>query len=100
MTREREVHVLRGWLMLPVTIAVFAVACWLFWTTVRGIVDTNAPPTLTDWYWILAGLVLAGAGVFICFGYFTLQPNESRVLILLRPIAAPFGPVVGTGPIR
>ena len=64
MTREREVHVLRGWLMLPVTIAIFGVACWLLWTTVRGIAATNAPPALRDWYWILAGLVTCRSGGF------------------------------------
>jgi hypothetical protein len=31
---------------------------------------------------IWGGLLMIGLGVFACFGFFTLQPNEARVLIL------------------
>jgi regulator of protease activity HflC (stomatin/prohibitin superfamily) len=82
MTHEREVHVLGGWMMLLVTIAIFAGALGLFiWFgfSVHHTANTNEVPN----FWVLiGGFLVAGLGVFTCFGYFTLQPNEARVLIL------------------
>jgi len=75
-------HVLNGWMMLPVSIAIFAGALGLliwFFFTARDAVGTNGLP---NFWLLLGGLLVAGLGVFTCFGYFTLQPNEGRVLIL------------------
>ena len=82
MTCEREVHVLKGWLALLATIAIFAAgAGLLIWFVFQAIdaADMNRLPN----FWILVGGILTiGLGIFTCFGYFTLQPNEARVLIL------------------
>ncbi|MCH5376699.1 MAG: SPFH domain-containing protein [Planctomycetes bacterium] len=69
-------------MMLPVTIAIFAGALGLlYWfaLTVKTAAGMNGLPN----FWLLAGgLLVAGLAIFTCFGYFTLQPNEARVLIL------------------
>ncbi|MCU0962488.1 MAG: SPFH domain-containing protein [Pirellulaceae bacterium] len=82
MTREREIHVPNGWLMLPVVLAVFAVGIGLevwFGFTAKWAADTGGLPN----FWLLGGGILViGLGVFLCNGFFTLQPNEGRVLIL------------------
>lgn len=82
MTREREVHVAKGWVMLPVVIAVFAIGVGLevwFGFSVRQAVASRGLPN----FWLLgSGLLVLGCGLFLCFGFFTLQPNEGRVLIL------------------
>jgi regulator of protease activity HflC (stomatin/prohibitin superfamily) len=31
---------------------------------------------------VLGSMLMVGLGIFLCFGFFTLQPNEARVLIL------------------
>ena len=82
MSREREVHVPNGWLMLPVVIAVFAIGIWLevwFGFSVQRAVEAKALPN----FWILGGgLLVLALGVLMCCGFFTLQPNEGRVLVL------------------
>ena len=44
----------------------------------RGRVIARGCGALRIW----AALFMIGFGVFACFGFFTLQPNEARVLIL------------------
>ena len=66
MSHEKQVRVLNGWAMLPVVMADFLIA-----VATLGI--TQVP---------LLFILLMGVGVFLCFGFFTLQPNEGRVLIL------------------
>ena len=82
MSREREVHVPNGWSMLPVVIAVFAIGIWLevwFGFSVQRAVEAKVLPN----FWILGGGILVlTLGVFMCCGFFTLQPNEGRVLVL------------------
>jgi regulator of protease activity HflC (stomatin/prohibitin superfamily) len=82
MTREREVHVPNGWLALPVVIALFAVGIWLevwFGFTAKRADEMGGLPN----FWLGGGgLFVIGLGIFFCFGFFTLQPNEGRVLVL------------------
>jgi regulator of protease activity HflC (stomatin/prohibitin superfamily) len=68
--------------MLPVVIGVFAIGIWLeVWfgiSAYRASQEQDLPN-----FWVLGGGVLVLAlGVFLCSGFFTLQPNEGRVLIL------------------
>ena len=82
MNRERQLAVLNGWLALPVTIAIFASAIGLLWAFITSCVEAERVGSLPN-FWLLVGCVLVfGLGLFTCFGYFTLQPNEARVLIL------------------
>ena len=70
--QERPLTVAPGGLMLAVVLALLAASGWLFVTGAR--MDSVKPV-------ILGGIVLVLAVVFMC-GFFTLQPNESRVLLL------------------
>lgn len=82
MTHERQVQAVNGWLMLLVTMAVFgagiALEVWFGFSAVRAARAEELPN-----FWILgSGVLVIGLGVFLCFGFFTLEPNEGRVLIL------------------
>jgi regulator of protease activity HflC (stomatin/prohibitin superfamily) len=80
--KEYEKQVLSGWLVLPVTIAV-----WLLLPTIvyYGAIRGHS----VTFYVVLAAVLDVLASLFLTFGFFTLQPNEARVLIL-------FGKYVGT----
>ena len=82
MNVEREMRVRDGWAMLPVTILIFAAGIGLFVWFIISAVEAERGGGIPN-FWLLGGSVLViGLGVFTCFGYFTLQPNEGRVLIL------------------
>jgi regulator of protease activity HflC (stomatin/prohibitin superfamily) len=82
MSRERTVTVLSGWLLLPATIALFAGAAALIVLAIlQG--GENAQGEEQPVLWMLvAGIVLGAIGGLTAPGFFTLQPNEARVLIL------------------
>ncbi len=89
MNKEKQIRVLQGWAVLPATIAIFVGAVALGWLFVSSCIVAERANTFPN-FWLLVGCVLAcGLGVFSCFGYFTLQPNQARLLIL-------FGAYVGT----
>ena len=70
MTSEREARALSGWIMLPLTIALYAAVVALIIAKVIAGWDIAI---------IVALVLLAGLSTR---GYFTLQPNEARLLIL------------------
>jgi regulator of protease activity HflC (stomatin/prohibitin superfamily) len=72
VTAEREARALSGWTMLPVTIALYAAAVGL----IIARVSTSGHGLLAP---AVFALLLAGLS---SRGFFTLQPNEARVLIL------------------
>jgi regulator of protease activity HflC (stomatin/prohibitin superfamily) len=79
MSTERVVTVLRGALMLPVAVAVgvaSVVAMVLAFTTPTG--EDYQP----IWWLLVVGVVLLIVFIVLLPGFFTLQPNESRVLVL------------------
>jgi len=77
--QERERTVLSGWLMLPLVILlVLAMPGAL----IKGILAESIP-------WIVAAVLLVPFDFLMIWGFFTLQPNEARVLVL-------FGRYVGT----
>ncbi len=47
---------------------------WFIYTAA----ELNAPNP----YVLVGSVLIAGLAVFVCYGFFTLQPNEARVLIL------------------
>ena len=81
-TQERERKVMSGWGMLVVTIALY-VACpvLIAYAFVNGTTSASgsAQPV---WWMFIAGLVALGVAILFSPGFFTLQPNEARVLIL------------------
>jgi regulator of protease activity HflC (stomatin/prohibitin superfamily) len=77
-TTEKHVHAVSGWSMLFLDIVLFltAPACLLLLAKI----DLNIVSSVLSVV-VLAALVLLLA-IFIACGFFTLQPNEARVLIL------------------
>jgi regulator of protease activity HflC (stomatin/prohibitin superfamily) len=79
MNREKVVQVLSGWLMLTVVLACFfGGIALLIYSLVAGIREMGHP----IWALLVTGLLLEILTVFLLPGFFTLQPNEARVLIL------------------
>jgi regulator of protease activity HflC (stomatin/prohibitin superfamily) len=78
---EREVDALNGWVMLVLNVLILLGAIVFFVVTLRALGRAEIPPVAVVVR--LAAFVLwVIAGVIMAFGYFTLQPNEARVLIL------------------
>ncbi len=78
-TPEREIRVANGWLMLLVTVALIigAVATLVF--AIVGADTASVESTV----WHIVGAALGElVAVLLCFGFFALQANEARVLIL------------------
>jgi regulator of protease activity HflC (stomatin/prohibitin superfamily) len=71
-SKELEVSVLSGWLMLPIVLGMLAVGVAAF----ASAAGSDAPAQL------FGGIALEVVAVVMLWGFFTLQPNESRVLIL------------------
>jgi regulator of protease activity HflC (stomatin/prohibitin superfamily) len=70
---ERSVHVQNGWLMFPVLVGfLLADIALLIFAIEKGTQTTS---------WIVVVLLLP-ACVILSKGFFTLQPNEARVLVL------------------
>jgi regulator of protease activity HflC (stomatin/prohibitin superfamily) len=77
MSTERVVTVLRGALMLPLTILLGVGSAALFWWAIAGgSEDAPLVPPFVGAFVVMALFILTLPG------YFTLQPNESRVLVL------------------
>jgi regulator of protease activity HflC (stomatin/prohibitin superfamily) len=82
MSNERKATVWSGWPMLAVTIALYALAPTFFvLSSVEATKDAagNSQPVL---WMILVGIACVVLAVLASVGFFTLQPNEARVLIL------------------
>jgi regulator of protease activity HflC (stomatin/prohibitin superfamily) len=77
-TPEKVVRVASGWPLLFLDIALFLGAP-LSLLLLTG-VDANDVPAVLKIVFLAVALVLSG--MFLAFGFFTLQPNEARVLIL------------------
>jgi regulator of protease activity HflC (stomatin/prohibitin superfamily) len=75
-THEKEGRAFNGWLAFVVNLALFVLAIALL---VRSPTQPGSPP---DPALFFGGLLMLALAIFMCFGYFTLQPNEARVLIL------------------
>ena len=81
-TQERVRPVLSGWLMLPVMIALYAGAVALF---VLAFANGESRPggEVEPVVGLIIGAIVAlAAAIVLSPGFFTLQPNEARVLIL------------------
>ncbi len=80
MSVERETNVPSGWLMLLVLLALTAGGVALF--LIGVLPGTEAQGGQTNVWALAFGLALLLAASLIIPGFFTLQPNEARVLIL------------------
>lgn len=76
--KEREVTVLSGWLMLPVLLLALIGTIWAFVHSLMAI-ESQGQPII----WLLIASTTAFTTVLILMaGFFTLEPNEARVLVL------------------
>src|SRR6266571_7524768 len=77
--RERIVKTLNGWVVLPLVILLFFGAlALLIYAIVAGVRGEGHP----IWSLFVVSLLLEAASIVMLVGFFTLQPNEARVLIL------------------
>ena len=81
-TQEREARVMSGWPMLVVTIALYVLGPVLIaYAFINGTPDGTGG-TDPVWSLFVGGCVALGVAILLSPGFFTLQPNEARVLIL------------------
>jgi len=76
---EQQINVLSGWLMLPVVIILILGSPLLMG---HGIISGIKAAGHPDWWQFIVGVLLLISGIITACGFFTLQPNEARVLIL------------------
>jgi regulator of protease activity HflC (stomatin/prohibitin superfamily) len=78
---ERERQAFNGWLVLALIVLWFIATIAVLGSTA---VDANADAIspLATGLRVWAAILMIAFGVLSCFGFFTLQPNEARVLIL------------------
>jgi len=86
--QERQVNRLSGWAMLPITIIVWLLLPVVFLYGIFNFKHGRIEPAFIPFFilWLICHILL---GIFLTLGFFTLQPNEARVLIF-------FGKYVGT----
>ena len=82
MNKEQSVSVLSGWIMAPVTLALFAAAGVLLWQAAVHGSSTASGGSQPNIGLLIAGIVALFFAILSTPGYFTLQPNEARLLIL------------------
>ena len=82
MSKERLTTPVNGWIMLAVTIALYVASGVLI--TLSFVNGTSTPGGETEpiWTMFISGCVLLGLAILASPGFYTLQPNEARVLIL------------------
>jgi regulator of protease activity HflC (stomatin/prohibitin superfamily) len=76
---EKVVTVQNGWLMLPIVVLLGLGSIALFIYSIAAGVRQNGPPLWALFILGILGIILT---VFLMPGFFTLQPNEARALIL------------------
>src|SRR5689334_2382303 len=79
VNRERVVKVMGGWTMLPIVLALLLGAlALLFYSIIAGVKDAGHP------YFglMITAILLEPVAIIMLVGFFTLQPNEARVLVL------------------
>ena len=76
---ERVATVKNGWVLLPLNIAMLLAGPAIFITSIVMGVQRGGPP-----YWplLVGGVLIFIASFIMLFGFFALQPNEARVLVL------------------
>ena len=79
LNRERIVKVFNGWVLLPAVLVLFFGAITLFiYSIVAGVRGDGHP----IWSLFVLSILLEVLSIVLFVGFFTLQPNEARVLVL------------------
>jgi regulator of protease activity HflC (stomatin/prohibitin superfamily) len=77
--REKVVKVLNGWVMLPIVLILFFGAIALFIYSLSPSPGAEGHPV---WSLFVSSLLIEIAAMIMFKGFFALQPNEARVLVL------------------
>jgi len=80
-TVERDRQALNGWLALLLVVLWFVAAVALFIATAERI-DAGTLSQQATAFRMIGAFLMGGLGLFSSFGFFTLEPNEARVLML------------------
>jgi regulator of protease activity HflC (stomatin/prohibitin superfamily) len=80
-TAERERQALNGWLALVLVVLWFVVALAILGSIGPAAAEGDVQPSAIVAR-VVGGALMIALGIFSCFGFFTLEPNEARVLIL------------------
>jgi len=76
---EREITALSGWVMFPINILLLLGGiAWLIHSIIHGDRTMGHP----DWYPFIMAILTELAASVMLGGFFTLQPNEARLLLL------------------
>jgi regulator of protease activity HflC (stomatin/prohibitin superfamily) len=81
-TPERDANVLSGWVVLPITILLYVASPLLLAFAFINGTENYRGELQPIWWMFAAGLILLALAILSTPGFFTLQPNEARVLIL------------------
>lgn len=76
---EQVVSVQNGWLLLPINILLLLAGPAMFITSIVRADHRNDSPS---WALLVVGILVFVAAIIMFSGFFALQPNEARVLIL------------------
>ena len=79
LNRERPVKVWNGWLVLPVDIILLIGAIGLFIYSIAAGASTGGHPL---WFLLIGAILTEIFAITLIPGFFALQPNEARVLVL------------------
>jgi regulator of protease activity HflC (stomatin/prohibitin superfamily) len=82
MSEERQVRPVSGALALPVVLAMYVLCPVLIWWSFAHGTDSSGGDRMPIWWMFIAAIVLLILAVIASGGFYTLQPNEARVLIL------------------
>ncbi|MBN2508533.1 MAG: SPFH domain-containing protein [Verrucomicrobia bacterium] len=79
VNRERALRVHNGWVMLPLVIALLlgSIAAFVY-SIAAGVGDGGHPV----WPLFVGSMLTEAASILMLVGFFTLQPNEARVIVL------------------
>lgn len=86
---EKVVQTQSGWLVLIAALAVVPLIAWLVYQFVLSAIAAEQRDTFPNFWWLAGAIALLVAWIISLSGFFTLQPNEARALIL-------FGGYLGT----
>jgi len=81
-TKEREASVMSGWPMLVATIALYVLCPVLIYFAFVNGTTSSSGSAMPQWPLFVAGIVSLIVAIILSPGFFTLQPNEARMLIL------------------
>lgn len=82
-TKEKTLGTISGWVMLPIALGLIGFAIFHLISSIHGQVTSSGALNEMAIVWaVLRTVGMIIVFVLLCVGFFTLQPNEARVLIL------------------